>query len=128
MSYDQTCEKCGGAWDSTKHQMTCVAPKVGVCTIREHAGLEKIIQKINLCQELLPDPELGQDVAFLAFVMKKYKEALEVAEARLVNMRAAFTASSTETELRYRAALEEIAREPGVDHRHIADKALGNYA
>lgn len=48
--------------------------KVGKCTIREHAGLEKVMGKIGLNQALLPDPELGQDVAFVAFALEKAKE------------------------------------------------------
>ena len=42
--------------------------------IREHAGLEKVVAKIGMNHGLLPDPELGQDVAFLAFAIEKQKE------------------------------------------------------
>jgi len=61
------CPECGGEDDSSKHQMTCVSLKI--CQVREHVGIEKVIQKIGMNQPLMPDPELGQDVAFLAHVI-----------------------------------------------------------
>lgn len=47
------------------------------CHIREHVGLEKVVAKIGMNEPLLPDPELGQDVAFLAFVIKKQQGEIE---------------------------------------------------
>ena len=54
---------------------------IGDCTIREHAGLDKVVYKLGLNQSLLPDPELGQDVAFLAFVIGKLEERLKKVHA-----------------------------------------------
>ncbi len=36
---------------------------------REHAGLDRLIAALACGQPLLPDPELGQDVALLAFTI-----------------------------------------------------------
>lgn len=55
------------------------------CTIREHAGLEKVLQKMGMNEKLMPDPELGQDVAFLAHVItidhEKLGQAHKLVEA-----------------------------------------------
>lgn len=48
------------------------------CAVREHAGLEKLIHKMGMAQPLMPDPELGQDVAFLAHVITKLQAALDL--------------------------------------------------
>ena len=48
------------------------------CTVREHDGIEKVVGKIGLEQSLLPDPELGQDVAFLAFVISSQKKSSQI--------------------------------------------------
>lgn len=49
---------------------------------REHAGLEKVIQKLGLRQTpLLPDPELGQDVALLAHIIDGIPDAVKQARA-----------------------------------------------
>jgi hypothetical protein len=45
----------------------------GTCTVREHTGLEKVVHKVNMGEKILPDPELGQDAAFLAFVIENMR-------------------------------------------------------
>ena len=50
--------------------------KVGKCTIREHTGLETVVQKIGLNHFILPDPSLGQDAAFVAFALDKRQEEI----------------------------------------------------
>lgn len=46
------------------------------CTVREHRGVEKVVAKIGLAELLLPDPELGQDVAFFAFIITSQKREI----------------------------------------------------
>jgi len=46
------------------------------CNVREHAGLEKVMYKLGACLPLMPDPELGQDVAFLAHVITDMQKRL----------------------------------------------------
>lgn len=53
------------------------AVAVASCNVREHAGLEKVIQKLGMAQHILPDPELGQDVAFLGHVIGTLEKELE---------------------------------------------------
>jgi hypothetical protein len=40
------------------------------CRDRNHVGLEKIINKFGMGQHIFPDPDLEQDVAFLAMVIE----------------------------------------------------------
>lgn len=49
---------------------------MGNCTIREHVGLEKVIGKLGMSEAIMPDPELGQDVAFLAHVITGQREQI----------------------------------------------------
>lgn len=46
------------------------------CNIREHNGLETVMMKLGACLPLMPDPELGQDVAFLAHVISDMQKRL----------------------------------------------------
>jgi hypothetical protein len=59
------------------------------CRVREHAGLERVMAKIGMNEPLLPDPDLGQDVAFLAFVIERMKAVVDAARdyAKLFNMK-----------------------------------------
>lgn len=47
------------------------------CSIREHAGLDRVIQKICMGEKILPDPSLGQDVAFLGRIIDHWHEYLK---------------------------------------------------
>jgi len=46
------------------------------CGVREHAGIEKVISKLNMHEPIMPDPDLGQDVAFLAHVITSLQKRL----------------------------------------------------
>lgn len=64
------CPNCGQFLNTSGPVHRCP-----VCTIREHAGIEKVIGKLGMCQPIMPDPELGQDVAFLAHaITESHKE------------------------------------------------------
>lgn len=71
-----TCPKC--------NEIQIKNSKIPTCNIREHVGIERVIQKLGMDQTIMPDPELGQDVAFLAHVITvdkallgRYRGALE---------------------------------------------------
>ncbi len=49
------------------------------CPIREHVGLERLLAKLNEGKPLLPDPELGQDVAFVAYCLNAERRSLKEA-------------------------------------------------
>jgi len=59
----------------------------GFCTIREHVGIEKVIGKLGMGERLMPDPELGQDVAFLAHVIEAQKDQLLAGERHQVTLK-----------------------------------------
>lgn len=59
----------------------------GECRIREHKGLEKVVAGGRL-----PDPELGQDAAFCAFLLGKYEEKLKAKEPEWIPINLPFKA------------------------------------
>jgi len=97
------CPECGVELDSPKHQMSCVLSTLGSCAIREHVGIEKLLQKIGMGQPLMPDPELGQDVAFLAHVITTLTAENERHRAGNTGLHKEVTAAN----LQLRAMVEE---------------------
>jgi hypothetical protein len=70
----------GARWCHQCQKDGCAQPKKEpepVCTVREHAGLEKAVMKMGIGAPLLPDPELGQDVAFLCHVIGTMAKKVE---------------------------------------------------
>lgn len=46
------------------------------CGVKEHAGLERLIQNVCMGRKALPDPTLGKDVAFLGHLIDELTEKL----------------------------------------------------
>lgn len=51
------------------------------CGVREHDGINKAIVKLGLGMPIMPDPELGQDVAFLGHVITELQRRVKSLEA-----------------------------------------------
>jgi hypothetical protein len=47
------------------------------CYDRNHVGLRKIINKLGMGLQIFPDPELGQDVAFVAMVIENQHRLID---------------------------------------------------
>jgi len=82
------------------------APKT--CDVREHAGLENVIHKMGMAQPLMPDPELGQDVAFLAHVITKLQADLDL-KSRALKEAEDENSKFMKRIVRYKEALEKVS-------------------
>lgn len=55
---------------------------MGECEDRNHVGLRKLINKLGCGERVFPDPELGQDVAFVARIVQDHMDLKSGSQAK----------------------------------------------